>query len=143
VLLVSHLSSPATGERVLPGRQLIWLPSTPSLSRSDRLGDLPVVAVTLEMQPQQFPDFAHGQPDICHSALSTKLSIVPPLTRVVATSNSCSQWRGNRVLFAVEPAFTLPWNSCSFCRGIPVHFGVEIFNLDFQGEDLANTIDPI
>ncbi|MGF6605054.1 hypothetical protein P3T23_009815, partial [Paraburkholderia sp. GAS448] len=28
-------------------------------------------------------------------------------------------------LFAVESAFTLPWNSCSFCRGIPVHFGVE------------------
>jgi hypothetical protein len=77
------------------------------------------------MQPQHFPDFAHGQPDICHSALSTKLSIVPPLTRVAATPNSCSRWRGNPVLFAVKSAFTLPWNSCFLCRGIPVHFGVE------------------
>ncbi|MGF6605089.1 O-acetyl-ADP-ribose deacetylase (regulator of RNase III), partial [Paraburkholderia sp. GAS448] len=34
------------------------------------------------------------------------------------------------VLFAVESAFTLPWNSCSFCRGIPVHFGVE-YSINF------------
>ncbi|MGF6604616.1 hypothetical protein P3T23_009372 [Paraburkholderia sp. GAS448] len=66
-----------------------------------------MIAVTLEMQPQHFPDFAHGQPDICHSALPTKPSIVPPLTRVAATSNSCSRWRGNPVLFAVEFLFTL------------------------------------
>jgi hypothetical protein len=77
------------------------------------------------MQPQHFPDFAHGQPDICHSALPTKPSIVPPLTRVAATPKSCSRWRGNPVLFAVESALTLPWNSCSFSRGIPVHFAVE------------------
>ncbi|MGF6369019.1 hypothetical protein OKW40_001769 [Paraburkholderia sp. RAU6.4a] len=32
------------------------------------------------------------------------------MTRVAATSNSCSRWRGNPVLFAVESLFTLAWN---------------------------------
>jgi hypothetical protein len=74
------------------------------------------------MQPQHFPDFAHGQPDICHSALPTKPSIVPPLTRVAATSNSCSQ--------CVETLFFLPWNRHSLCRGIRVFFAVEsVFTL--------------
>jgi hypothetical protein len=61
---------------------------------------------------------------------------VPLLTRVAATSKSCSRWRGNLVLFAVESAFTLPWNSCSFCRGIPVYFGVEYSIESFPIESL-------